>query len=69
MDLLHPDFALIDDEMVREAKDLGIGINAWTINSEEELRKLIAWDVKGCITNSPDMCLAVLGRFMRRRGC
>lgn len=67
IELLHPDFASIDDEMVREAEEAGIGINAWTINSEEELRKLMEWDVKGCITNSPDMCLAVLGRFSRRR--
>ncbi len=68
MEFLHPDYNCIDDEMVREAKELGIGINAWTVNSEEDLRKLMEWDVKGCITNSPDMCLAVLGRFMRRRG-
>ena len=68
LDLLHPDFSCITDEMVREADENGVGINAWTINSEEELRKLIEWDVKGCITNSPDMALAVLGRFTRRRG-
>lgn len=67
VELLHPDFDSIDDEMVREAEEAGIGINAWTINGEEELRKLIEWNVKGCITNSPDMCLAVLGRFSRRR--
>ena len=67
LELLHPDFPCISDEMVEESRELGIGINAWTINSEEELRKLMEWDVKGCITNSPDMCLAVLGRFTRRR--
>ncbi len=67
MEYLHPDFSCISDEMVREAEEAGIGINAWTINGEEQLRKLIGWGVKGAITNSPDMCLAVLGRFTRKR--
>ncbi|MGN1163349.1 MAG: glycerophosphodiester phosphodiesterase family protein [Candidatus Ornithospirochaeta sp.] len=62
LDFLHPDFNIMDDEMVREAKECGLGINAWTVNSEDELDKLIEWRAEGTITNRPDMCLRKLGR-------
>ncbi len=65
--LLHPDYGCISDEMVAEAEKESVGINAWTINSEEQVRQLEAWNVKGLITNSPDMCLAVLGRYRAGR--
>ena len=62
IDLLHPDFNIMDDEMVREAGECGLGINAWTVNEEKEMDKLMAWNVSGTITNRPDMCLRKLGR-------
>ncbi len=57
---LHPDYGCITDEMVRECRECGVGINTWTVNDEEKIKKLLAWDVEGCITNSPDMALASL---------
>ena len=59
---MHPDYALLDDETVAECKRCNIGLNVWTINTEERMRQLMAWDVNTVITNYPDMCLRLLGR-------
>ena len=48
--------------MLNEAKACGLGINAWTINDPEEVKKLNAWGVEGTITNDPEMCLKTIGR-------
>lgn len=59
---LHPDYRLLDSDVVRQCKENGIGLNVWTINTEERMRQLIEWDVDSTITNHPDMCLRMLGR-------
>jgi glycerophosphoryl diester phosphodiesterase len=62
LQFLHPDFQLLDDETVEECRKEGVGINVWTINTEERMRKLMAWNVRSVISNYPDMCLRMLGR-------
>ena len=59
---LHPEYKVISEEMLNEAKACGLGINAWTINDPEEVKKLNAWGVEGTITNDPEMCLKTIGR-------
>lgn len=62
MEFIHPDFALLDEECVAEARALGVGINVWTINTEERMRQCMAWDLRSVISNNPDLCLRLLGR-------
>lgn len=57
---LHPDVGCITEEMVGECRANGIGINAWTIKSDEEIRRLLEWKVDGIITNSPDIAVGIL---------
>ena len=57
---LHPDFALLDDQAVEECRKCGIGLNVWTVNTEERMKQLIEWDVNSVISNYPDMCLRLL---------
>ncbi len=59
---LHPDFNLLDDNVVAECRENGIGLNVWTVNSEDQVKKLIEWDANAVISNYPDMCLRQLGR-------
>ncbi|MBR6235282.1 MAG: glycerophosphodiester phosphodiesterase, partial [Spirochaetales bacterium] len=59
---IHPDFKLLDDGIVADCREHGIGVNVWTINEEDQMRQLIKWDVNAAITNYPDMCLRLLGR-------
>lgn len=59
---LHPEYKVIDGEMLKEAKECGLGINTWTVNAPEEMKTLMEWGVEGTITNCPDICLRMLGR-------
>ncbi|MBI9094536.1 MAG: glycerophosphodiester phosphodiesterase [Sphaerochaeta sp.] len=54
---IHPDRHLIDQEMVNECKELGIGLNVWTVNDKESLDRLREWEVDGIITNYPPTCI------------
>ncbi len=40
----------------------GLRVFVWTVNAEEEMRRLVKWGVDGVITNWPDRLLRVLGR-------
>ena len=57
---LHPDYSCINDEMIYESRKEKIAINAWTIKSDEEIRRLDELKVEGIITNSPDIALGVI---------
>ena len=59
---MHPDYTLLNDSVVAECRENGIGLNVWTINDESRMKQLIRWDVDSAITNYPDMCLRMLGR-------
>lgn len=63
LNLLHPDSCLIDDEMIKESSSLGLKINAWTVNKEEDIKSMIEKSINGVITNYPDRALKLLNRF------
>lgn len=63
MRYLHPDFRLLDDECVAECRKTGVGLNVWTVNTEDRMQKLMDWGVDGVIGNYPDMALRLLGRL------
>ena len=62
---LHPDYNLLDDQTVAECRQADIGLNVWTVNTEDRMRQLMAWDVNSVISNYPDMCL----RLLKRKTC
>jgi glycerophosphoryl diester phosphodiesterase len=45
---------------IKEAKDLGLTINAWTVNTREEMLHLIAQDVEFISTDEPELLMEVL---------
>lgn len=45
---------------IKEAKDLGLTINVWTVNSQEEMQHLIAQDVEFISTDEPELLMEVL---------
>lgn len=52
---LHPFFpSVMQKEVVTEIKKEGIMINAYTVNKEEDMKKLIQLGIDGIITNYPD---------------
>lgn len=53
-DAIHPDFHSLTKEIIAEAKQDKILVNSYTVNDEEEMKKLISWNIDGIITNYPD---------------
>jgi len=50
----HPVFAELTKEKVDEIHSYGVGINTWTVNREEDIRRLISYGVESVIGNYPD---------------
>jgi len=37
-------------------------LHVWTVNQEEDIKKMIGWGVDGIITDDPALALRLLGR-------
>jgi glycerophosphoryl diester phosphodiesterase len=46
-------FALVNEGIVERMHRHGYGVFAWTVDDEDEMRRLIACDVNGIVTNRP----------------
>jgi glycerophosphoryl diester phosphodiesterase len=57
---LHPEWELVDRALVERARALGLAVRVWTVNDENELRRLARLGVDGLITDVPDVALRVL---------
>lgn len=57
----HPDFHLVDEMIIKEIHSHGIGVNVWTVNEEEDIRRCLSLGVDGIITNYPDRAIALRG--------
>ena len=65
LDAIHPDWENTTKEIVDHAHKEGLIVNAWTCNSEEEIRKMLDIGCDGIITNYPDRAMK-LNREMNR---
>ncbi|MGN8631726.1 glycerophosphodiester phosphodiesterase [Blautia sp. HCP3S3_G3] len=57
MQFLHPSHPAVTEVYVEKAREYGLGINTWTVNDEELMKKLIRLGVHGIITNYPDVAV------------
>jgi glycerophosphoryl diester phosphodiesterase len=55
VDALHPEHAAVDAAMVARAKSHHLGLNAWTVNDADEIRRLEALGVGGIIGDDPEL--------------
>lgn len=53
-DAIHPYFYAINKQIIDNAHKLNILVNPFTINEEEDMKKLITAGIDGIITNFPD---------------
>ncbi|MCF0261705.1 MAG: glycerophosphodiester phosphodiesterase [Sphaerochaetaceae bacterium] len=60
VEYFHPDIRLMNDFIVKDCKDNGIGINSWTINTEEQFKTALKWNFRAAITNYPDLGLSLI---------
>lgn len=59
---LHPYWTDIDPGLVNRVQAAGKRVYAWTVNPEEELKKMIGLGVDAIITDDPVLALRLLGR-------
>lgn len=55
----HPNLEYLKEEHVRSCSQNGIGVNVWTVNEEEDMRRMKKWGVNSIITNYPRMQASV----------
>ena len=59
---LGMDHRLIDAGVVRAAREGGIRLSAWTVNEEDDIRRMAALGVDVIMTDYPDRAKRLLGR-------
>lgn len=64
VEALHPLFRMLNEEVTKELKENGCEINTWTVNTEEDIEKMINIEVNGIISNYPDK----VNRILQERG-
>ena len=57
---IHPCYSSLDSAMITAARLANIGVNAWTVNTVEQLNYVKQFNLTGVITNYPDRARAVL---------
>lgn len=51
---IHPNFALLSKNNVKEAQDEGFIVNAWTVNDFESIERIKSYGVDAIISDFPD---------------
>jgi glycerophosphoryl diester phosphodiesterase len=51
----HPEHTLVDAAYVARARQRGYRVHPWTVDDPDEMRRLIALEADGIITNVPDV--------------
>lgn len=51
---IHPHYTSVNDEMIKIAEELELGVNVWAANGVEVLRELEEYSVFGIITDFPN---------------
>lgn len=58
---LNPDYTMLSEETVRDAKAAGLAINVWTVDDPAEMLRMQAMGVDVLMTNDPMKALRILG--------
>ncbi len=58
-DTYHPDFDIVDENVVFDCHRNGIEINVWTVNDKSKMEICDKWNIDGLITNEPDVAISL----------
>ena len=56
---LHPNLQDVTPQQVRRVHRLSRRIHVWTVNAEEDMRRLFGWEVDGIFTDDPRLAVQV----------
>ena len=57
---LHPDHTMVNGEYMRWASEQGYRVHTWTVDDDDEMRRLVEWGADLIITNRPELLRQVL---------
>lgn len=63
-DAMHPHKAFATKSLVRRAHAAGMKVNAWTVDEEKDIIKMLENGVDGIITDRPDYVEGVVDRYL-----
>ena len=55
---------VVTPEFIVRAHDAGVTVMVWTVNLEDDMRRLLDWGVDGIITDRPDVAVAAVRAFL-----
>ena len=59
---------VVSPRFVEGAHQAGLGVQVWTVDSEEDARRLIGWGVDALITDRPDRIVPLVSSITSKRG-
>jgi glycerophosphoryl diester phosphodiesterase len=57
---------VVSPRFVEYAHDAGLGVQVWTVDTEEAARRLLGWGVDGLITDRPDVIVPLVKAWSAR---
>ena len=61
--IYSPAFKLVDAELVKKAHAAKVAVLPWTVNKEEDMKRMAALGVDGMISDYPDRLILLFGRY------
>ena len=62
IEFYHPSYYALEANTFKQFKQAGIGLNIWTVDDKDKIKRLVEEDVYGIITNVPDLGVGVAGQ-------
>lgn len=59
-DIISPEYKLLTGSIVKDLQSMDYEVIPWTVNEEEDLKKVITMGVNGIITDYPDVLMDIL---------
>jgi glycerophosphoryl diester phosphodiesterase len=53
---------VVSPQFVRDAHRFGLAVQVWTVNDQDDARRLLEWGVDGVITDRPDLMVPLVRR-------
>lgn len=60
VEALHPNFITLKPEVVKNIHDHGLEINTFTVDTIEDMKRMVELNIEGIITNYPDRLTKIL---------
>jgi glycerophosphoryl diester phosphodiesterase len=58
---------IVSRRFVAHVHRAGLAVKVWTVDSEEDIRRLLSWGVDGIISDRPDVAVKVLTELLKSR--